>query len=175
MRLSTFLPILLCTAFGSDQDVSFGIQAGLSSPQGDADKFVHGATGFTVGFNVPFEFKGGHVLRPRADFTRQARAIPNSLFLTQSNQALFLGVDYDHFADGDAGKGFYFLAGAGAAGTKVEDNRKTAFAWAIGLGWQFTPLLGAELRYAFTHPTFESGTAYKNDAVNLSITFRFGK
>ncbi|HJW73356.1 MAG TPA: porin family protein [Geothrix sp.] len=184
MRLRNLLPILALTAAPAfAQDAHFGLQAGISMPQSDAKDFVDSKMGLGLGLNVGIEFTGGHVLRPRLDFTRTKGTL-NELGVSFDNTVTTttLGMDYNYFVSGKATEGFYLIAGLGFAKTKVEasvpgfgsaSDSKNALAIALGAGFQFTPMVGADLRYTTTHPDFGGTDKFKNDAINLGVTFRF--
>ena len=116
------------------------------------------------------------MIRPRLDYTLYSSSFNDPVFGGDHKvKALSLGADYMYFP-AQRIEGAYFTAGLGAQNTKVEGNTgsdsKTAFAWAIGGGWQFTDAVGAELRYTSSHPNF-GGTSFKADALNLGATFKF--
>ena len=70
MRLRNLLPLLaLVAAPAFAQDAHFGLQGGISLPQGDVKDAVDSKMGFGIGVHVAIDFKGGHVLRPRLDYT----------------------------------------------------------------------------------------------------------
>lgn len=156
------------------QDIHFGFNVGRSMPQSDA-KDLDG--GYTAGFWVPFEFNGGHTIRPRLDYTSNKG---NLFIFSTTVTTTHLGVDYLYNINGKAGEGFYLLAGLGYAKTQVSvdsffgsgSGDKSAFAFGAGLGYEFTPMFGIELRYASTHPG-SGDNIFKNDYVNVSATFRF--
>jgi opacity protein-like surface antigen len=192
MRLRNILPLVALLAVPAmAQDAHFGFSVGISSPMGggsDQTNFsdislkdgVDKKIGFTLGANVGIEWQGGHVLRPRLDYTHHngdAFGVSGNDLTVNSFQ---LGADYNYFVSEKASDGFYLLVGVGYANTKVSGNAvagasttsKSAFARGTGVGYEFTPMVGAELRYGSTHPDF-SGTTLKNDTLNLSVTFRF--
>lgn len=204
-RFGTTLVALLALSGAASlkaQDAHFGVQAGLnfnmggsSNVNGNTDlsvsnKDAAGSTGFSVGLSVPIDFNGGHTIRPRIDYTRNSGTASDSLFGTGGIDgkvtSTFFGADYlYHFSQKNDGG--YVLAGLGMANSKLTfsdnngnslDASKTAFAWSIGGGYQFTPMVGAELRYTSSHPSLNFGTGgsdftLKNDALNLGVTFRF--
>jgi hypothetical protein len=176
MRLRHLLPVLaLVAAPAFAQEAHFGLQAGLSLPMADlkAKDQADAKMGYTLGLNVGLEFNGGHVVRPRLDYTTHDS---NYSGLKITNTAF--GVDYNYFVGGKAAQGFFVIGGLGYAKTKVEfstmNESKSALALAVGGGFQFTPLIGMDLRYTTTKPTFDgTSEAFKNDALNLGVTFRF--
>lgn len=198
MRLPILLPTLaLLAAPAPAQEVHFGLQAGVIFPMGSSDlngntfsakDAVDGKMGFNVGLSVPIDFTGGHTLRPRLDYSYLSGSA-DKLFpgfgIDGKVTTTFIGADYLYYIAGKS-EGFYILVGVGAANSKVEfsaansiSESKTALGWTVGGGWQFTPLVGAELRYVSTHPSFDnafgSGVTVdgKNDGLNLGVTFRF--
>ena len=178
--LLVLAPLALAAAPLAAQDAHFGIQAGVNFPMSDMKDFVDSKLGFTVGANATVDLGSGHVIRPRLDYGFYSASVSNPLFTSDNKaKALFLGADYMYFP-AQRMEGFYATAGIGAQNTKLETNtpfgdvsdNKTAFAWAIGGGWQFTDAVGAELRYTSSHPDFGGG-AFKADALNLAATFKF--
>lgn len=182
MRLNHLLPILaLVAAPAFAQDTHFGLQGGIILPQGDFKDVVDSKIGFGIGVHVAIDFKGGHVLRPRLDYTTTQGTL-SELGLSIDNKVTVttLGADYNYFVSGKATEGFYLIAGLGYANTKLASSfqglsaSKTegAFAMAFGAGYQFTPNLGSALRYTTTRPDF-GGNKFKNDAINLELTYTF--
>lgn len=198
MRLHALLPALALLAFpAAAQGVHFGLQAGVVIPTGSSDfngntisakDVVDSNMGFNIGLSVPIDFSGGHTLRPRLDYSHLSGSSDKlfpGLGIDGKVSTLFVGADYLYYMNQKA-EGFYVVVGAGAANTKVEfsavnsiSESNTTLAWTLGAGWQFTPLVGAELRYASTHPSFSNafGSGFtldgKNDSVHLEVTFRF--
>jgi opacity protein-like surface antigen len=186
MRLRNILPLVALLAVPAvAQDAHFGFSVGLSSPMGGGSSTdislkdaVDSKIGFTAGVNVGIEWQGGHVLRPRLDYTHHNGDAFGVSGADVTVNAFQLGADYNYFVSEKASDGFYLLVGVGYANTKVSGNgvgnsdNKSAFAWGAGVGYEFTPMVGAELRYGSTHPDF-TGTTLKNDTLNLSVTFRF--
>lgn len=169
-------PLALAAAPLAAQDAHFGIQAGVNFPQSDLKDFIDNKLGISVGANATIELGSGHVIRPRADYAFYSASVSNPLFTDDRKvKALSVGADYMYFP-AQRMEGFYATAGIGVQNTKLEDftgsDNKTAFAWALGGGWQFTDVVGAELRYTSSHPSFDGGT-FKADALNLGVTFKF--
>ncbi len=202
MRLRNILPLVALLAVPAmAQDVHFGFHAGLNFPMGggsningtsgfdiSAKDAVDSKIGFAIGIDVPINFNGGHSIRPRLDYTTNSGSASSSLFpsggVDGKVTSTFLGADYLYHFSGKADNGGYLAAGLGMANTKLEfsgggssiDDNKSAFAWTLGGGWQFTPMFGAELRYTHTHPTLNFGGSdftMKNDGMVLSATFTF--
>jgi len=178
--LLVLAPLALAAAPLAAQDAAFGIQAGVNIPQSDLKDFVDSKLGFTVGGNVAFDLGSGHVVRPRVDYGYYSASVSDPFFTSDNKvRTLALGADYLYFP-AQRMEGFYATAGIAAQNTKIEadtpfgdvSDNKTAFAWAIGGGWQFTDAVGAELRYTSSHPKFDGGT-FKADAINLAVTFKF--
>ncbi len=173
--LLVLAPLALAAAPLAAQDAHFGVQAGINIPQSDLKDFVDNKLGFTVGANATVDLGSGHVIRPRVDYGFYSASVSNPLFTDDRKvKALSIGADYMYFP-AERMEGFYATAGLGAQNTKIEDvtgsDNKTALAWAIGGGWQFSDLLGAELRYTSSHPKF--GQTFKADAINAAVTFKF--
>lgn len=165
---------LMISSAAQAQDVHYGFNVGRSEPQGDVKNYVDG--GYTAGFWVPFEFNGGHTIRPRLDYTSSKGTF---FIVSDTITTTHLGVDYLYNINGKASEGFYLLAGIGYAKTQISfggfasgGGDKSALAFGAGLGYEFTPMLGIELRYASTHPG-SGEELLKNDSLNVSATFRF--
>ena len=202
MRLRTILPLLaMLAAPAMAQDAHFGLQAGINFPMGgssnvngtgsysvSAKDAVDSKIGFNIGINVPINFDGGHTLRPRLDYTHFSGSAADSLFGPGSGvdgkiDSTFIGADYLYHFSGKSDGG-YVLVGAGYDHSKLEfsangasvDDSKSAFAWALGGGWQVNPMFGVELRYNSTEPTLNFGGSdfkFKNDGFMLGATFTF--
>ena len=175
--LLVLAPLALAAAPLAAQDAHFGVQAGVNIPQSDLKDFVDSKLGFTVGANATVDLGSGHAIRPRVDYGFYSASVSNPIFTSDNKvKALSLGADYMYFP-AQRMEGFYATAGLAAQNTKVESSNpdfsdnKTAFAWAVGGGWQFSDLLGAELRYTSSHPNF--GQTFKADAINAAVTFKF--
>ena len=187
MRLRNLLPVLaLVSAPAFAQNAHFGLQGGLSLPQSDAKDLVDSKTGITLGLNVAIDLKGGHVLRPRLDFTT-TKGSPSlgSYSVDTEVTTTMIGMDYNYYVAGKATDGLYLIAGLGYANSKVkatvnipgygsasDDISGGGMALAFGLGYQFNALVGGDLRYTTTEPSLD-GTKFKNDAINVSVTFTF--
>jgi len=180
MRLRYLLPALaLVAAPAFAQDAHFGLQGGISMPQSDAKDFVDSKMGYGLGIHVAFDLKGGHMVRPRLDYVTTSGSIIAGVDTKVVTTTL--GVDYNYYISGKATEGFYLIAGLGFSKTKLEisapgygsaDDDKTALAMAFGCGYQFTPMVGADLRYTTTEPS-DNGVKFKNEAINIGVTFRF--
>ncbi len=187
MRLRNLLALSTLIALPAmAQDARFGLQAGLSLPQGDAKTYVDSHTGYTLGLYFFCPIDGGHSLRPRLDYSSVSGsiAVPGGSSDTKVTTT-DAGLDYLYNFSGKAGVGPYLALGLGYANTKVTtslaipslgagagNDQKGTFMWGLGGGWNFTPLLGAELRYTSTSPDFGGGSV-KNNAISLSATFTF--
>lgn len=169
MRLRNILPLVaLLAAPAFAQDVHFGLSAGVNKAMGDAKDLGFDKIGLGIGVDLGIEFKGGHVLRPRLDYTKTSHKDFSDVTLATTT----FGVDYNYFVSGKAAEGFYLIAGIGRANTKVEypggSDSESGMAYAAGFGFNFTQLVGANLRY-----TSAKADALRNNALNASVTFRF--
>jgi len=191
MRLRNLLPALALIASPAfAQNAHFGLQGGISMPQSDAKDLVDSKTGITLGLAVPIDLKGGHVLRPRLDYTKTKGSQSGTIYGYSGSADVeitttMIGMDYNYYVSGKATDGFYLIAGLGYANTKLAatlnvsgfgsasgDSSAGGMALAFGVGYQFTPLVGGDIRYTTTEPSIE-GEKIKNDAVNIVITFTF--
>ena len=197
MRLRNLLPLvalLAVPAMAQERPIMGGFQVGLASPTGSSDlmnskysvkDLVDNKIGFNIGGHVSFDLQNGHMVRARLDETAFSGDFSDKIGVGDAKIAT-LGVmgDYLYHISGNT-QGFYLTAGIGYEFTSAKINAfagehtssKGAFAYDAGLGWQFTPMVGMELRYASSHPTdFDYvGGKYdvKNDRVNLSVAFSF--
>lgn len=178
--LLVLAPLAIAAAPLAAQDAHFGVQAGVNIPQSDLKDFVDSKLGFTLGANATVDLGSGHVIRPRVDYGFYSASVSNPIFTSDNKaKALFVGADYMYFP-AQRMEGFYATGGFGYQNTKLESSTpygdisesEGTFAWAVGGGWQFSDMLGAELRYTSSHPKFDGGT-FKADALNVGVTFKF--
>jgi hypothetical protein len=118
------------------------------------------AGGYGVGLQASFDQGNGNAIVPRVDFlhaTDSKTVSPVNVDATANIPSV--GVDYNYFPGKQTGKGFYFLAGLGAARLSLEVTASTAAASTTatvrkttaypeaGLGFDFTRHVGLELLY----------------------------
>lgn len=180
MRLQPFLTALVLAAtplLAQDSpfavtDYHFGAFTGISLPQGDAKDWVDGKAGLTLGGYVILNTQGGYILRPRLEYSVASNG-------NYKNYTYFLGADYLYFVSKEETNRLYVLGGLGFATTDIDQKVANdgysggAVALTVGAGYQFTPVLGAELRYQTTSKNFGKLGTYKNDAINMTVTYRF--
>ncbi len=173
MRFShlSLAALLLAAGTGlSAQDFRFGGQATLALPQGDLDDLMDGKVGYGLGAHLFIGLRDGHALVPRIDYTLFKRS-EGSMDIELT--ALNLGADYNWFASGKAGEGFYALAGVAFSSGRLEvtgfgSDSEGSLAASVGAGFMFNRNLGAELRY--THAKYDD---MKAPAIQGSFLFRF--
>jgi opacity protein-like surface antigen len=186
--------ILVATCIQA-QDAHFGFQLTGSIPQGDMGNSdnLDGKIGYGLGIHCLVPFSEGHAIVPRLDYTMYKNnsdvTVGNTLYgYDLKVNVLAVGADYNYFVSRKANDGFYVLAGLGYSSLKWEvdtpignyNETKGTFYLAAGLGYMFTPNVGAEIRY--THASYSdigssSNSGYKQDesgpALNVSLLFRF--
>lgn len=175
------LAALSAPALGAQEAPRFGLQAGLNLPQADLKDAVDDKVGVNIGAHMALSFKGGHMLRPRVDYTwfPEHTMSGGGASVSVKFSGLSLGSDYLYFVDGTA-QGLYFTGGLALIQWKAESSASflgssasgsettTKLGVAAGLGYQFNRTVGAELRYQ-TSKAWE-GTL---DTLQAGVTLRF--
>jgi opacity protein-like surface antigen len=186
MSLTTRLALgILAFAFplgtARAEDPRFGVQVHGNLPSGDLKDAVDSKLGVGGGAHVTFDLGGGHVIRPRIDYTFFPETTLNSGTFTVKNKisTLGAGADYLYFIDGKP-EGLYVTGGlafhhwkadvtAGAA-TYSDSSNKAGFA--AGVGFNFNASFGAELR--FTSSRYGSNSKeFTANAIQAGVTLRF--
>lgn len=182
LRALTLIAATLAgTALSAQEGPRFGLQAGVNIPQSDLKDAVDSKPGFTIGAHGTFDFRGGHMLRPRLDYTwfpeYKVSDPGGSVDVTFSS--LSLGADYLYFVEGKP-QGFYVTGGLALVRWKAEVNgsflgtgfssseETTKLGLAAGVGYQFNKTVGAEVRYL-------KSSAWEGDLdmIQVGATFRF--
>lgn len=173
---------LAAPALSAQEGPRFGLQAGLNLPQSDLKDAVDSKIGFNVGAQVTFDLRGGHMVRPRLDYTWFPEYTVSGGGASASTKLsnLSLGVDYLYFVDGKP-QGFYVTGGLAAMKWKMEvdatipgfgsvsaSEDTTKLGLAVGVGYQFNKTVGAEVRYLKS-----SAWQADLDMIQLGATFRF--
>ncbi len=184
MKLRTFALVaaaLAAPALVAQEGPRFGLQAGLSLPQGDLKDAVDSKMGFSGGAHMTVGFAGGHMLRPRVDyvwFPEYSVSMPGASASTKIS-GLSAGADYLYFVEGKP-QGFYLTGGLALVQWKTEvsgsflgysvsaSDTTTKLGIAVGAGYQFNRTVGAEVRYQTSKA--EDITL---DTLQLGLTFRF--
>jgi hypothetical protein len=182
---------------------ALGGQIGLAQAQGDLSggKWLRGRAGATAGLYSLFELGYGNALRPRADATFYPAgpiAVINGggdyrrFTETAKASILDLALDYAFFMYGQHFEGPYVILGLGYSwasltGASLQpgglappaalpaSQRARALQYALGAGWRFNALLGAEFRFSqsnFRH-VGDADTIMKAPAFGLSLTVDF--
>lgn len=184
MNLRT-LTLIAATLVGSalcaQEGPRFGLQAGLNLPQSDLKDAVDDKVGFNLGAQVTFDLRGGHMLRPRLDYTwfPEYRVSDLGGSAEVKFSALSLGGDYLYFVEGKP-QGFYVTGGLALVQWKVEasgsflgigfssSETTNKLGLAAGAGYQFNKTVGAEVRY------LKSSVGEGDlDMIQVGATFRF--
>ncbi|MBP1773700.1 MAG: outer membrane protein beta-barrel domain [Holophagaceae bacterium] len=183
LRALTLIAATLAgTALSAQEGPRFGLQAGINLPQSDLKDAVDSKVGFNLGAQVTFDLRGGHMLRPRLDYTWFPEY--TETFAGDSIGTTFtrtsLGVDYLYFVEGKP-QGFYLTGGIAAVQWKVDVNvtlggfgsgsdseTTNKLALAAGAGYQFNKTVGADLRYI-------KGKAWEGDLdlIQAGVNVRF--
>ncbi len=172
---------LAAPALSAQEGPRFGLQVGVNLPQSDLKDAVDSKAGLNVGAQVTFNPTGGHMIRPRLDYTwfpeYNQDFMGASVGMKISNLAL--GADYLYFVDGKP-QGFYITGGLSAVRWKMEvsasylgasaseSEETTKLGLAAGVGYQFNKTVGAEVRYL-------KSSAWEGDLdmIQVGATFRF--
>jgi opacity protein-like surface antigen len=179
--LAMLAAVLAAPALSAQEGPRFGLQAGLNIPQSDLKDAVDSKLGFNIGAQVTFDLRGGHMLRPRLDYTwfPEYSVSGGGASASAKFSNISLGADYLYFVEGKP-QGIYFTAGAAAIQWKMEvsasflgssasaSETTTKLGLAAGVGYQFNPTVGAEVRYL-------KSSAWEGDLdmIQVGATFRF--
>lgn len=169
--------LLLAGTLAQAEEPRFGVQVHGNIPTGDLKDAVDSKLGVGGGAQVTFDLGDGHMLRPRLDYTffpeATVKAIRNKV------NSLAIGADYQWFPAGRP-EGLYVTGGLALHHWKAEGSvgglsfsetsNKPGFA--AGVGFNFNPSFGAELRAVST----KYGTGTKDATATLlqaGVTLRF--
>lgn len=198
------LPLLLTLPLGAQASnrPTFGFSAQLNVPMGDLKEDTNKSVGAGSSFLVQWDLGQGHALRPRLDvnlFNVSAYSPSNNYRESRTLSAVGLGADYLYYVDGTP-KGLYLTAGLGVTRwdltytssdrsgntyTASYDSSKntTSLDLALGLGWQFTRVVGLEGRfihapykaYDLVNPLSTNRTEVNRDGnfLQVAATFRW--
>ena len=137
----------------------FGGQFNLAFPTGrEADRdHLDGKPGLGLGIQVPIEFDGGRVLKPRLDYLAFSR---NSQGTSYRQNSLVALAEYNHYFSGINRDGAYLIGGLGFHSTerKVSGNfqnlglpaasrTSTGLAYDLGLGLALNRTAALEIRF----------------------------
>ena len=173
---------LVATGLSAQEGPRFGLQAGLNLPQSDLKDAVDDKVGFTIGAQVTFDLRGGHMVRPRLDYTwfPEYRMSRSGASASAKFSNLSLGADYLYFVEGRP-QGFYVTGGLALVHWKGEasysipgigsgstDETTNKLGLAAGVGYQFNKTVGAEVRYL-------KSSAWEGDLdmIQVGATVRF--
>ncbi|WP_257304724.1 porin family protein [Geothrix campi] len=181
---------------GQAQDFHFGVQAALSSPTGDLkDMAGSGAIGGSL--LLDWSLAGGHILRPRLDYTHYPDKSLTTTSLTSSTSTTIhatysitssgFGLDYLFYPSGkqegwhlDLGieemrysikvRGTSTLSSITSSTTDFSgpDTTKSQLGYGLGIGYDFNQHWSMGMR--FNSAKVES---MKLDSFNTSIGYRF--
>ena len=175
----------------SAQDLRFGGQITIAKPQSDFDTAMDGKLGYGLGVHAFLPFSNGHALVPRIDYLQCKRSghaefAATSIDWENKWTLLTVGADYNYFVSGKANHGFYLLGGLGYLSWKASVTATVIGADPVapesfstgtiyldaGVGYAFTPNLGAELKYNHAKITVD-GEEGKIPSIQASFVFRF--
>ena len=155
-RALAFLPLLVPAPLLASE-TTFGFQGQVAIPTGTFGDAGHldRKVGLGLGLQMPIDFGGGHILRPKLDYLSLSR---DSSGINYKAEALVLLADYNyHFAG--SREGAYLIAGLGLHSTRRNvtrtfgplsakaDSTDTGFAYNLGLGYAFNPNVALEAKY----------------------------
>jgi len=143
------------------EDAKIGFQLTLTSPKGDMGDQLDNKIGYGLGVHGLFDLGSGNAIVPRLDYVTYKRSGTSGGALTWDvkDTILSIGADYNYFVGGKTNQGFYLAGGLGLASGKFETTvsmlgasstvsvTKGSLYLQAGVGYQFTPNMGAELRY----------------------------
>lgn len=184
MNLRSFALVvaaLVAPALVAQEGPRFGLQAGVNLPQSDLKDAVDSKAGINIGAHMTLDFRGGHMLRPRVDYTWFPEYSVSSGGASASVKFsnLSLGADYLYFVDGKP-QGLYFTGGLALVQWKGESSvsvpgygvsaseTTTKLGLAAGVGYQFNKTVGGEIRYMKS-----SAWEADLDMIQVGVTFRF--
>jgi len=138
-------------------DTSFGIQAHVATPTGTFGNVDHldRKVGLGLGFQLPLDFGGGQVLRPKLDYLSFSR---DSDGIRYKSDSFIISADYNYYMSQEK-EGAYFIAGLGLHSTRVDasrvfdlvsgssDRSKTGLYYNVGLGYAFNRTFALEVKY----------------------------
>jgi len=147
------------------------------------------AGGFGLGVQGSYGLGHGQALVPRLDFLHETdSATSGGASLDATANVIGVGVDYDYFTGGRAGRGLFVLGGLGLASGNLKvtasapgfygsatSNQLVGY-YEVGAGYQFTRHLGAELLYKglnFRDVTAGPFAYSLSGGVQLALTLRF--
>ena len=165
------LALLAAAAPLGASDPVLGAQFSMAFPASDLKSLAASSDGLSIGLSGLVDFGGGHALRPRLDYATfhgldavaTGTLLPkgSALHAQASVDQFSLGADYLFGLRRSVDAGPYLLAGIGAISTHWTSDltltgtpaaqarmtfRKTSPYAQVGLGWQFTPAFGLEIR-----------------------------
>ena len=173
--------LALCGCGLHAQELRYGLQATVAVPTCDLAKkaVLDDALGYGLGAHMVIGFQGGHAIVPRLDYTYFEKGDP-----TRKVQMLQVGADYNYYFSRVVNRGLYVSGGGGFTMAKFDlkqgvlsddDTPTTAYASA-GVGYMFTPHLGAELRYTWAEykpELFGHKPELTTPTVGASFLYRF--
>ena len=163
------------------QDLYFGFQCGINSPQSDVKNQLNLKAGFNLGGNMFIDLGNGHAIAPRVDYTTfSGKSFVNGiasppgfpapgypLYGKGQFNSLALVVDYDYFLNGKTTKGPYLLVGIGATPNRYtldetsdpsipapipgHSGHKNAMVFDGGMGYLFSPHFGVDIKYLISN------------------------
>jgi hypothetical protein len=207
MKSLALIPLTLALALPLSAQAlgrpTFGFSAQLDGPLGNLKEDTDKTLGGGASFLVQWDFPGGHALRPRLDVNvfNVSTYEPSHSNYRESRDlsAVGLGVDYLYYLNGSP-KGVYFTGGVGVtrwdlsyttsdragngfSSSYERSKNTTSPGLAAGLGWQFTRVIGTELRlihapykaFDLSDPTSTTRTDVNRngDFLQLAATFRW--
>ena len=134
MRISAvaFSAIFMTAAALGAQDLHYGLQVGINSPQGDVKSNLHLTTGYSLGADLLVDLGEGNAIVPRISYSEfsgnsfvdgaaSTISLPGPSFTTYlingkgRFSSVSLTADYNYFVNGHTNDALYFSIGAGLA------------------------------------------------------------
>lgn len=189
--------LLPCLTLAAAGPVHYGFSAHANFPAADLDKDLNGKVGLGGSFQVPIEISERTIVRPRIDldvFPVSERDRPNSTFRDRVDLgSVGIGADFLYSFSGRNDQGVYGLGGVGVqrwlqtrssrdtngyhSWSNDDTVRNRTSPWlALGVGYQFTPVVGLEARAVGSeYNALLDGTSGTRTAVvtQLALTCRW--
>jgi hypothetical protein len=168
----TALVLLPCLSLPAAGPVHYGFSAHVDFPMSNLDTDLNGKVGAGASFQVSIETSERTIIRPRVDldvFPVSEHNRPDSTFRDRVDLgSLGVGADFLYAFSGQNSHGLYGLGGVGLQrwvetwssydteghrGWERDDSvgNRTSPWLAVGLGYQFNPIVGLEGRVVGSH------------------------
>jgi hypothetical protein len=159
----------LCAQEGGWSKVNWGVQLGTLIPQGDLKEWGYG-TGFGLAGYGERVFSNNWALRGRLEYAKygDAEAYAFGSYFSGSMaqigfmvDAIYYGLPNDLYLFG--GAGYFYRAETWAFENYAGSEAENEAALSLGVGWNFTPHLGLEVKYTVANANW----------IQASVLYRF--